>query len=368
MREDMIYGDEMLQRINDEKEFVIYGAGTMGKALKRCLVDEPYNKGVTCFIVGCMEHNPAQIDGIRVIDMAHAEKYKNHTVLVALHERHLHDAVADLHTVGFTDVVPVSFDSDLWSHIRGNWFRMYRIKMCAPYIPLEAALRPDLHIYVVNSVYDRVLHENMDYLDHEIPIQVGAALTDRQICAVRDDLGENISDRNKQYCELTALYWIWKHDNAGYAGISHYRRRFKIDGGQAEKLISSGVDVVVTVPVLNFGSVKGQYGKDHDEKDWDTMMEAIKLLCPHYYEAAKKVQAGIYYYAYNMFIARKEILNDYCAWLFPILFYCEKKIGTKADAYQNRYIGFLAERLLTVYLEHNRQLCVAVADKHFIEV
>ena len=56
-----------------------------------------------------------------------------------------------------------------------------------------------------------------------------------------------------------------------------------------------------------------------------------------------------------MFIARKEILEKYCEWLFPILQFCEEKIGSKSDSYQNRYIGFLAERLLTVFLEYHKE-------------
>ena len=68
-----------------------------------------------------------------------------------------------------------------------------------------------------------------------------------------------------------------------------------------------------------------------------------------------------------MFIAKREVFDDYCEWLFKILNYCEKKIGHKEDSYQNRYIGFLAERLLTIYIAMHSELNVVVAHKHFIE-
>ena len=80
------------------------------------------------------------------------------------------------------------------------------------------------------------------------------------------------------------------------------------------------------------------------------------------------VQDGIYYYAYNMFIARKTIFDEYCQWLFPILDYCEIHCRKKDSVYQNRYIGFLAERLLTIYmLHHEKEYKIVHARKHFIE-
>ena len=81
-----------------------------------------------------------------------------------------------------------------------------------------------------------------------------------------------------------------------------------------------------------------------------------------------EVGQGIYYYAYNMFIAKREFIDAYCNWLFPILEYCEQKIGDKQDPYQNRYIGFLAERMLTIFLNyHKDDYEVCIVDKHFVE-
>ena len=76
----------------------------------------------------------------------------------------------------------------------------------------------------------------------------------------------------------------------------------------------------------------------------------------------------LFYYAYNMFIAKSEVFDAYCEWLFPILKYCEDHCGNHVDLYQNRFIGFLAERLLTVFIIANKNnLHVEVISKHFIK-
>ena len=42
------------------------------------------------------------------------------------------------------------------------------------------------------------------------PIHVGRALSQNNLDITGDDTGENISEKNSSYCELTGLYWAWK--------------------------------------------------------------------------------------------------------------------------------------------------------------
>lgn len=380
---DLRYETDLIKHIYTADKIAIYGAGTMGKAVLKCLNEHPYKKTIDCFIVKNHDDNPTEICGVRVRDILHSSEYKNSTVLIALNSKLIPEVISDLNKAGFTNLLPISFDGDEWTSLRGNWIVHNSIfSKEIKYLPdlvksKSESLRKNnspgvwsekFHIYVAHSIYDRILSEQPLEKPYEIAIQVGAALTEKKLYRIRDDIGkDNISEKNKQYCEMTGIYWAWKNDSAEYIGFSHYRRRFVLTDEQLDVIISENIDVCVTEPLLNFATVRGQYSKDHILEDWDTLMLVIGELAPDYYNAALKIQDGIYYFAYNMFIMKREIFDNYCNFIFPILKRCEELIGYKDDIYQNRYIGFLAERLLSIFLEHNTDYNVAIVDKHFFE-
>ena len=75
-------------------------------------------------------------------------------------------------------------------------------------------------------------HKHFD-IDAQAPYQplyVGASsipTDNRQAGWLYDDQGDNISQKNKHYCELTGLYWIWKNSPESIVGLTHYRRAFE---------------------------------------------------------------------------------------------------------------------------------------------
>lgn len=58
-----------------------------------------------------------------------------------------------------------------------------------------------------------------------LPIQSGSAIYD-DLGIQRDDVGNNISEKNMKYHELCPMYWAWKNLNVDYIGLCHYRRLF----------------------------------------------------------------------------------------------------------------------------------------------
>ena len=366
---------EMMKLVLVSDHIVIYGAGTMGQALYKCLSEEPYKLNIDCFLVKSLIDNPDFVCNVPVRDIENASEYIDSLILVALNNKIIHDAIDDLRQHGFNRLINISFDGDLWSFIRGRWSRN-NIQYSENIVYMPEILKnntyidktDDLHVYVAHSIFDRKINTVWDDRYYEIAIQVGAALTDKKMFSIVDsDSDDNISCKNKQYCETTGIFWAWKHDYSMYIGFSHYRRRFVLNPNEINYIKSGNVDIVVTEPILNFNSVKSQYAKDHCAADWDILIEAIEKLSPKYSLAAQKVQNGIYYFAYNMFIMKREVFDKYCQFVFPVLEYCEKKIGVKEDAYQNRYVGFLAERLLSIFIEENNKYKVVIADKTFLE-
>lgn len=365
-----------IAKIKQYKDIIIYGAGVVAREIYTCLISAPYNLTIRSFMVTDKTGNPKSIQGIPVIDIHHGEAYKESAlILVAVMDRYYDEIAELLDKEGFCNVVSMTFESLNWCYVRGKYFQELFKQSGKMYLTLQDELLiskvisddlSDVKIYRVQSHVDKTTDLDMSKYHWEVPIQAGAALTDVKVCEIQDNQGQNISDKNREYCELTALYWIWKNDHSKYAGLCHYRRHFLLTDELLRRLAVSDIDVVLTIPILNFPNVRDAYVHDHIEKDWDIMLEAIEKLQPEYRETAEEIQNSAFYCGYNMFIARKEILNAYCEWLFPILAYCENKCGEKEDAYQNRYIGFLAERLLTIYfMHHESKYKIAYANKEF---
>jgi hypothetical protein len=57
-----------------------------------------------------------------------------------------------------------------------------------------------------------------------IPIHAGKAITKQDLGFIGDDRQDNISNKNLYYCELSAIYWVWKNIKAEVVGFFQYRR------------------------------------------------------------------------------------------------------------------------------------------------
>ncbi len=205
---------------------------------------------------------------------------------------------------------------------------------------------------------------NLPELKEYVPIQVGAEGKEK-LGYITDNTGENISNKNSNFCELTATYWIMKNDNSDIVGLTHYRRYFfnNIFSNSfkniihKEKIIKilNNYDIIVPKKYKLGVTVEKQYSQIHNIEDLMKCGEIIKNKNPEYSEAFDKVLKKRKIYTYNMFISRKKIFDDYYKWLFDILFEAEKIIDiSNYDNYNKRVYGFLSERLFNVWIEKNK--------------
>lgn len=195
--------------------------------------------------------------------------------------------------------------------------------------------------------------------DIYIPLQVGHSLH-KDYGYLGDDTGDNISDRNPYYSELTGLYWIWKnYTDTDYLGLCHYRRYFlNAHGGLMSETdymeILSRYDVIVSRPRISEYDYRTVYARSHDIRNLDMTGEIIRNLYPDYYPVFQTVISDHRCYIGNLFVASRAHFYSYCEWIFPIFFALEKQIDvTCYDDYHKRVFGFLSEQLLIVWVRKN---------------
>ena len=210
-----------------------------------------------------------------------------------------------------------------------------------------------------------------------MPIQVGKAIADIDLGIQGDNTGDNISDKNRSYCELTGLYWAWKNlKGVDIIGLCHYRRYFdfhkyakrgysakavptaafpNLDLSIPESVIDKVADgAVVTVKryYLKY-SIYFQYNASHFSKDLKTLQNVFAETQPKDMQRAfyKAIYTQNWFIGCNMLIMNRTEFDAYCCWLFTILAEVEKQTDISwYDDQQKRLYGYLGELLFNVWL------------------
>lgn len=186
---------------------------------------------------------------------------------------------------------------------------------------------------------------------------------------VKDNTGDNISYKNANYCELTGLYWTWKNLKFDYIGLAHYRRHFSngkllcnkknkvITEDELRKVIteSKGIDIFLPKPRNYWIETNySQYAHAHHSVDLDTTREIIQERHPNYIKAFDESMSRTVGHRFNMFIMKKDKFDEYCTWLFDILFELEKRLDINGyNKNDSRVFGFVSERLIDPWIETN---------------
>lgn len=214
---------------------------------------------------------------------------------------------------------------------------------------------PKIKILVACHKADPAIRQDDIYM----PIHVGKALhPELDLGFQGDDTGDNISEKNGSYCELTAMYWAWKNlpKDVDIVGLCHYRRYFpnSISVLTIPKLLEKYDMICPYYHHFPFPAIF-DLRRYIPEEDILIMIDSILNLYPYYYKTILK-----YLYCnntltqYNMVIMKRKDFNDYCKFLFPLLDKIYLRIKKHPYSRLNRSIGYMAEDILGLYILQNK--------------
>lgn len=193
-----------------------------------------------------------------------------------------------------------------------------------------------------------------------IPLHVGHKNAAEDFGYPGDDTGDNISDLNCYYAELSGVYWVWKnYRDADCVGVCHYRRFLTSEEGYvfseaAYERILADHDIVTTKQLELPGSYREGFGAHHKVDTLDETGRIIEELYPEYHDTFVRLVHQNRTYFGNIMVAKKGVYDAYCEWLFAIFFELQKRIDlTFEDAYHMRVFGFISEFLLYVWVTAN---------------
>lgn len=207
--------------------------------------------------------------------------------------------------------------------------------------------------------------------DVYMPLQVGKVLHPEISLGFQcDNTGDNISSLNAQYSELTGLYWMWKNCNSTYQGLVHYRRhfaknnsikrhgtrnaRFSCIAGKSdfERLLDTCNIIVPQKRNYYIETIYSHYEHTMRKGQLSQARSIIARTNPDYLNAFDLQMNKTSAHMFNMFVMRKDLMNEYCSWLFPIINQLVEVIDSSDySPFEMRFPGRISEILLDVWLE-----------------
>ena len=238
-------------------------------------------------------------------------------------------------------------------------------------------IKDDLQMYVL-SLKDYVYLYKDDF--HK-QLQLGTAFVEKPVLELSDNVGDNISNRNHIYSETTGVYWIWKNAlNTKYVGHENHRRHFNLT---KEKMIELLKEYDIILPKKSEFKINMElyYKVMHNFDDLEMCETVLKELYPEYSDTYDNViKKGKTLYCSDCYATTRENYDKINSFIFSILFEVENRLGLHNDEewmehviscgnkviprehtrngmsyiqYQMLACGFLYERLLTIFIEHN---------------
>lgn len=231
-----------------------------------------------------------------------------------------------------------------------------------------------------------------------LPIHVGKELSKENLNILSDNKGENISKLNPYYCEMTAMFWMWKNLDSDFYGLNHYRRYF-IDKKRNfpslntikfsikkvffknkksifwenftefdTNLISKELDKTTNFLKLNLldnqmiipnkcellnMNVQYFFSKELNVRHVDSLDSIVSENYKDFYPYFKESLNKNYLYPANIFVFEKNIFKDYCLIIFDILQkHFDTEINLKGDLNEySRISGYMSELLTNAFIQ-----------------
>lgn len=203
-----------------------------------------------------------------------------------------------------------------------------------------------VHTFSVMCEKDAALRTEINNAPWVSNIQAGACNATNIVAEYRDDMGENISELNSYYNELTGLYWVWKNTDFQYTGICHYRRRFESDI-VLEPIISGDADILLPLPFVIGHNMYTYYQYCGLKEYFDEMLKVVEEMYPDFYETAMWCTKHVVFIPNNICITNRDILDEYCSFLFGVIDEVEKRMSKRDTEKQKRC--WLSEHVSTIF-------------------
>lgn len=318
---------------------------------------------IRCFLVTERGGNAEYLSGIPVLELEPfsksltEEEKTDIEILIATPENIMPIIEKSLDACGL--FCHVRLTSVRWAELMSFHYACDKERLPLKALPVGYH-KANIHMFMAKFYKDRPLSGRYSMPEWVTLIQVGAVLCEKRVANILDCDGENISDKNRNYSELTALYWMWKnrlvktsadseYEYYEYYGLMHYRRILDLSEDDVLRLADNEVDVVLPYPMPYEPDIEAHHEKYLSQADWQAVKKAVTEYSLEYWEPFSHILRQKFFYNYNIILARKAVLEKYCSWLFPILERIEELSIPKGSQRADRYMGYVGETLETLY-------------------
>lgn len=343
----------LVEKVKENSQFYIYGAQVVAygayTAIKHLCGRVPKS-----FVVSSLQNNPVEIEGIKVQTLEIVPK--DAFLIVGVTELVQKDVLPHLKEKGYKNLWPLTQHEEhlLMSAYYKSIGKFPLLSDTNTYPPV------DLKLFEVRNHRDNPLMYPPKLMAYEQPIQAGADVSEKRVADLLDNTGVNISGKNKQYCEMSATYWVWKNTSHAWKGIEHYRRHLLVK----PEMLHEDIDAVLPLPYICYPDTMNQFRRFVSEDVHQLLLRALQDLHPEEYEDYYKILYGKYQYTYNLVCAKSEVVDAYCTWFFRITEYMETFADQVPEIKTTRALSYVAEVLTNLYfMYHQNQWKIRHVEK-----